>query len=237
MTQNDKTGTEEEYFSLYCVQGVQKDRRKKIWNVPGNPCWVQQWLRSVWREAHVCWMIWRIMRIEFSFFSDKQTFNVNPVFNKQNDLVKMSGNDVSEHRRVSTTKHSATFMILGGGKDGICKRERFISGSYKEVLETKVLPWIKKITRKSDHVFYQDWAPVHTTMTVQNWLDGNRRFWSKNFWPTQSLDFNSFDFSWWTHIEKKARKTHRGNTDEPKASVNRAWRSMREGHRQRCHIE
>ena len=35
------------------------------------------------------------------------------------------------------------------------------------------------------------------------------------------------DFSVWTHVEKKACKTRHSNTDELKASVNRAWRSIR----------
>ena len=103
-------------------------------------------------------------------FSDEKTFTVDPVFNKQNDRVVTFGNDVSEHRRMSTTKHPASIMMLGvvasnGEKMPPVWFERgyrLTSAVYKEVLETKVLPWIKKITKKSDYVFQQDGAPAHT---------------------------------------------------------------------------
>ena len=47
----------------------------------------------------------------FIFF-DEKTFTVDPVFNKQNDRVVAFGNDISEHHRVSTTKHPASIMML-----------------------------------------------------------------------------------------------------------------------------
>lgn len=46
-------------------------------------------------------------------FSDEKTFTVDPVMNKQNDRVVSFGQDVSEYRYVSTTKHPATVMMLG----------------------------------------------------------------------------------------------------------------------------
>ena len=46
-------------------------------------------------------------------FSDGKTFTVNPVINKQNDCVVSFGQDVSEIRNVSTTKHPASVMMLG----------------------------------------------------------------------------------------------------------------------------
>ena len=35
-----------------------------------------------------------------------------------------------------------------------------------QILKTKVLPWIKKITKKSDYVFQQVRAPTYTANTV-----------------------------------------------------------------------
>ena len=55
----------------------------------------------------------RITGTKFPFFSDEETFNVDSSFNKQNDRVAMIGNDVSEHRRVSRTKHPSSIMMLG----------------------------------------------------------------------------------------------------------------------------
>ena len=80
-------------------------------------------------------------------FSNRKTFTVDSVFNKQNDRAATFGNDVSEHRRVSTTMHPAFFMMPGvlasnGGKMPLVWFElgyRLTSAVYKEVLEVKVL--------------------------------------------------------------------------------------------------
>ena len=45
-------------------------------------------------------------------FSDEKTFTVDPVFNKQNDHIVTFGKDISEICKVSTTKHSASVMML-----------------------------------------------------------------------------------------------------------------------------
>ena len=168
-------------------------------------------------------------------FSDEKTFTVDPVFNRQNDRVVSFGNDVSNHQRVSTTKHPASVMMLGvvasnGEKMPPVWFERgyrLTSAVYKEILETKVLPWVKRITKKADYVFQQDGAPAHTAKIAQNWLETNMSFWPKDFWPPQSPDLNPLDFSVWAHIEARACKTRHSNTDELKASVNRAWAYMK----------
>ena len=46
-------------------------------------------------------------------FSDEKKFTVHVVFNKQKDRVVTFQNNVSEQRRVSTTKHPASIMMLG----------------------------------------------------------------------------------------------------------------------------
>ena len=46
-------------------------------------------------------------------FSDEKTFTVDPVFNRQNDRAVSFGNDVSNHKRVSTTKHPDLSWCLG----------------------------------------------------------------------------------------------------------------------------
>lgn len=46
-------------------------------------------------------------------FFDKKAFMVHQVFNKKNDRVVRFGKDISEIRIVSTTKHSASVMMLG----------------------------------------------------------------------------------------------------------------------------
>ena len=45
-------------------------------------------------------------------FSCEKTFTVDFVFNKQNDRVVAIGNDVYEHRIVSTTKYSSSILLV-----------------------------------------------------------------------------------------------------------------------------
>ena len=68
-------------------------------------------------------------------FSDKKTFTINPVVNKQNDTVR----------------------------------------SYKDVIKTKTLPWIKEIVKKVDYVFMIG-APSHIAKIVQDYIQENIHF-------------------------------------------------------------
>ncbi|KAF2366663.1 hypothetical protein FHG87_002582 [Trinorchestia longiramus] len=97
---------------------------------------------------------------------------------------------------------------------------------YKDFLVTKILPWVKKITRNANYVFQQDGTPAHTAKTVQELLRSNMNFWPKDFSPPQSPDLNPLDYSVWTHIERKACEV-RHNSVELKSSVNRSWATMR----------
>ena len=168
-------------------------------------------------------------------FSDEKTFTVDPVVNKQNDRVVSFGQDVSEVRNISTTKHPASVMMFGVVASNGEKMPpvwfptgyRLTAADYKDILESKVLPWVKRITRKADYVFQQDGAPAHTAKIVQEWLESNMHFWPKDFLPPQSPDLNPLDYSIWTHVQSKACKCRQSNVDELKASVNRAWASMR----------
>lgn len=168
-------------------------------------------------------------------FSDEKTFTVDPVVNKQNDRVVSYGKDVSEVRNTSTTKRPASVMMLGVvGSNGekmppvwFPTGYRLTAADYKDILESKVLPWVKRITKKADYVFQQDGAPAHTAKIVQEWLESNMHFWPKDFWPPQSPDLNPLDYSIWTHVQSKACKCRHSNLDELKASVNRVWASMR----------
>ena len=93
-------------------------------------------------------------------FSDKKTFTVvfnkqddlqQTVFNKQDDRAVTFGNDLSEYRRLSTTMHPTSIIMLrvvasNGEKMPLALLERdykLTSAVYKEVLEKKVLTWVK----------------------------------------------------------------------------------------------
>ena len=70
-------------------------------------------------------------------------------------------------------------------------------------------------------------APAHTSKVVQDWMNSNMTFWPKDFWSSQPSDLNLLDYSVWPHIESEACKDRLNNTEELKASVNRAWTLMR----------
>ena len=168
-------------------------------------------------------------------FSDEKTFTVDPVVNKQNDCIVSFGQDTSELRNVSTTKHPASVMMLGVVASNGEKMPpvwfprgyRLTAAAYKDVLVTKILPWVRKITRNENYVFQQDGTHTHTVKIVQEWLGSNMNFWPKDFWPPQSPDLNPLDYSVWTHIESKACKVRHSRVEELKSFVNRSWASMR----------
>ena len=88
-----------------------KRLEEEVWDALGNPCWVQQWFRSVWRGVLVCWMTWRCTGIESFFFQQEKFYGIS--LRNVKDRVVTIGNDVSEHHRVSTTKHLASIKMLG----------------------------------------------------------------------------------------------------------------------------
>ena len=165
--------------------GWSKRWEENVWDVPENPCWVLQWCRSFYGGAPICRMTWRITWIEATFFSNKKAFTIDLVFNKQNDQVAPFGNDVFGDLRMSTTKHLASivmFDVVASNREmPLVWFEQGYSltpSVYKDVLQTKVLLWVKKITKKSDYDIQQDGA----------WLDANMSFWLNEFWLSRSPD-------------------------------------------------
>ena len=155
MLENDKTGTEEENFSLHRIHDGQK-----VWDDPGNPGWGQHLFRSVYRGPPVYCITWRITGIEASFFR-WENFHLWFCLQQREWSGCNVWNYVSEYRRVSTTKHLASIMMLGvvslNGEKMLLiwfeRSYRLMYVIYKEFLETKVLKWVQKITKKPDYVF------------------------------------------------------------------------------------
>ena len=154
------------------------------------------------------------------FFSDEKTFTVDPAINKQNDRVVSFGQDISGVCYVSTTKRPASVMMLGvvasNGENmpPVWFRGGYMltGADYRDIMTTKVLPWIRKIVKDGDYVFQRDGAPAHTSKVVQDWMSSKMTFWPKDFWPPQLPDLNPLDYSMWTHIESKACKDRHNNT-------------------------
>ena len=91
-------------------------------------------------------------------FSDEKTFADDPVVSNENDRNVSFGQDLSELRNVSTTKHPASVMMLGvvtsNGEEmppvWFPRGYRLTAVAYKDVLVTKILPWERKITRNAN---------------------------------------------------------------------------------------
>ena len=87
LCQKTTTLAQKKNISVFTVSRMVKKMGGIIWDILGNPYWEQQWFRSVWGQAPVCWMTWIIMEIESLFFSRWESFTVDPFFNKRNDRV------------------------------------------------------------------------------------------------------------------------------------------------------
>ena len=75
----------------------------------------------------------------------------------------------SQSRNVFTTKHPTSVIMLGVVASNREKMPpvwfpcgyRPTAPAYKDVLVTKILPWVRKITMNENYVFQQDGAPAH----------------------------------------------------------------------------
>jgi hypothetical protein len=166
-------------------------------------------------------------------FSDKKIFTVDQVYNRRNDRIIVDQGIPSTP--VNTTKHPAGVMVLGVvASDGNKCPAIFVpdgakvnSEAYISLLESKVLPWLKKTYPAGNYVWQQDGAPAHTSRRTQEWLGANMsKFWDKTVWPPSSPDLNPLDYSVWSVIEAKACKTPHSSVDTLKASITKAWRMM-----------
>ena len=96
-------------------------------------------------------------------FSDEKTFTVDPVINKQNDRVVSFGQDISDICCITTTKHPASVMMLsvvasnGQKMPPVWFKEgyRLTDTYYRNILATKLLPWIRKIVKGENYMFQQ----------------------------------------------------------------------------------
>ena len=88
--------------------------------------------------------------IKSSFLSEEKTFTIDSVFNQLNDRLVTIENNVSDHHRVSKTKHPASSMMFGVVASNMnklslvwCERSyRLTSAVYKEIFDTKAVPWV-----------------------------------------------------------------------------------------------
>lgn len=76
-------------------------------------------------------------------------------------------------------------------------------------------------------VFQQHAASTHTSQLVQNWLSHKvDMFWSKEFWPPNSLKLNTLDFCEWSTVEIVTNKSRLPNFASLEATDEAAFVDM-----------
>ena len=102
---------------------------------------------------------------------------------------------------------------------------------YLNVAQTVMKPWMDEVASGRPYIFQQDGAPARTSSLVQNWMSANMpMFWSKEFWPPNSPDYNPLDYYVWGVLERESNKTHHNSVDSLKASIIEAMANMDKAH-------
>jgi transposase len=168
-------------------------------------------------------------------FSDKKVFDVDSVSNSRLDrYVSLDKTEeVPDNVKYKfETKHPASTMMFGLiSSDGKKMPPVFFPPGTKEyiqVLQSHVLPWIRKnYGLEGDYVLQQDGAPCTTSKRTQAWLkDQGVKFWPKEIWPPNSPDLNPLDYSVWAVVARKACQKPHSNIASLQASIRSAWRAM-----------
>lgn len=171
-------------------------------------------------------------------FSDEKTWTVDPVRNRKNDRFIAFGKVDLSKRTVTTTKHPASIMSLGFvASNGQAMPLvwfptgfRLTASAYIEILESKLIPWVKTTFPHGNVVLQQDGAPAHTAKLTQEFLSSNATilgFWSKEKWPPYSPDANPLDFGFWPHIQAKSCRVRHPNTTALQKAVDENWTAMK----------
>ena len=74
---------------------------------------------------------------------------------------------------------------------------------YIRVLDEVVKPWTDRVTRGAPYAFQQNSAPAHAAKKTYEWCRANMSMvWTKNFWPSNSPDFNPLHYHVWGGVQK-----------------------------------
>ena len=132
-------------------------------------------------------------------------------------------------------QHPASVMVWGGVTDCGKKTPLIVipagvkvnSDIYIDLLNKKVLPWIKKQDWANGYCFMQDGAPAHTSNKTQAYLRENfDEFWSKEKWPPSSPDANPMDFSVQSILETKVCKKNYSSVKLLTKSLQQEWKKI-----------
>ena len=160
-------------------------------------------------------------------------FTVDQAYNSQNSRAVIPKG--TKPPPIVRTKHSQHVMVLGiVASDGKkCPPYYFPQGLkitakvYIEVLETHVIPWLKKTYPQGNYVFQQDSAPPHKAKITQKFMDDNfAEYWPWALWPPASPDCNPLDYAVWGLLSTKVQATPHPNIKALKATISKEWKKM-----------
>ena len=138
-------------------------------------------------------------------FSDKKRFDIDGVYNRQNDIIyapsrQEADNNGGVHGKSKYPQGVMAWLgVCYNGvtrpiiiEDGTINHQRYIK---------KILPVALKNGQKlmgEEFTFQQDGAPAHKDQHSQIWCkDHFWDFWLKSRWPPNSPDLNPLDYSIW----------------------------------------
>lgn len=166
-------------------------------------------------------------------FSDEKMFDIDGVYNSQNDRVWAATRAEADENggKKQKRKFPQKVMVwLGACSKGLTPLVILDNGTVnKDRYISEVLPVALKFGRKvfgNDFTFQQDGATCHTHKESQQWCADNfPAFLHKTRWPPNSPDLNPLDYCVWDelgHAIKWDRVTNKKTLiDELKVAVKR----------------
>jgi hypothetical protein len=143
-------------------------------------------------------------------FSDEKIFDINGVYNAQNDRIWAINRTEAEKNGAIQQKRKfpqKVMVWLGVCSRGVSPLVIFEKGTVDHARYiNKVLPVALKYGNQmfgDDWVFQQDGATSHTHHLTQQWCKDNfSTFIDKDHWPPNSPDLNPLDYSIWNELVK-----------------------------------
>jgi hypothetical protein len=141
-------------------------------------------------------------------FSDEKRFDVDGVYNRQNDRIyapnrEQADKDGGIHQK---TKFPQGVMVwLGVCYEGVTSPVIIEKGTinHQRYID-EILPVALKYGQKlmgNEFTFQQDGAPAHQAHQTQTWCKNHFwDFWPKSRWPPNSPDINPLDYSIWNEL-------------------------------------
>ena len=170
------------------ITDVQKANRKKF----------STWVQRTFRKDDLRKVL----------FSDEKMFDIDGVYNSQNDRI-WAVNRAEANKRGGVHKKrkfpTKVMVWLGACSQGLTPLVILDEGSVDHRLYIKnVLPVVKKFGDKmlgDNWTFQQDNAPAHRHQLTQEWCSQNLpSFIPQERWPANSPDFNPLDYCLWNEL-------------------------------------